>query len=124
MANIMTKEKKEYKSTYERLMHEEPSFEKELNKKYREFILSELLLALMEENHISIRKLAQEAGVSASLVQDLKSGKKENLTLKNFSNIVDALGYDIVLTKRSQRRHLPIRMKTGSLRTRRTKRKV
>lgn len=99
---MTTKEKKEYSSTYERLIHDDPNFEKDLNKKYREFILSELLMALMEEDHISVRKLAQEAGVSPSLVQDLRSGKKDNLTFKNFSNLVDALGYDIILEKRKK----------------------
>jgi transcriptional regulator with XRE-family HTH domain len=98
----MTKEKKEYSSTYERLIHEDSNFEKDLDKKYQEFVLSELLLAAMEEDHISIRKLAQEAGVSPSLVQDLRSGKRDNLTVKNFSSIVDALGYDIVLEKREK----------------------
>ena len=93
----MDKEKKKFTSTYERLIHEDPAFEKDLEKRYREFALSELLLAIMEEDHLSIRKLAKEAGVSPSLIQDLRSGKKENLTLKSFSHIADALGYDIVL---------------------------
>jgi|694.fasta_scaffold08479_9 transcriptional regulator with XRE-family HTH domain len=100
----MNKEKKAYSSTYERLIHEDSDFEKDLNKKYQDFIFSELLLAAMEEDHISIRKLAKEAGVSPSLVQDLRSGKKSNLTFKNFSNIFDALGYDIILEKRSRGR--------------------
>lgn len=46
--------KKEYSSTYERLIHEDLNFEKDLNKKYEEFILSDLLLSVMEEDHISI----------------------------------------------------------------------
>lgn len=96
----MSKEKKEFGSTYERLIHEDDEFERDLKKKYREFVLSELLLAVMEEDHLSIRKLAKEAGVSASLIQDLRSGKKDNLTLKSFSHIADALGYDIVLERR------------------------
>lgn len=54
--------KKEYSSTYERLLNEDSDFEKDLNKKYHEFILSELFLAIMEEDHMSIRKLAKEAG--------------------------------------------------------------
>lgn len=98
----MDKEKK-FSSTYERLIHEDAEFENDLKKKYREFILSELLLAIMEEDHLSIRKLAQEAGVSPSLIQDLRSGKKDNLTFKSFSQIVEALGYDIVLEKRTRR---------------------
>lgn len=95
--------KTEVTSTYQRLIQEDPAFEKDLNKKYREFILSELLLALMDEDHISIRKLAKEAGVSPSLIQDLRSGKKDNLTFRSFSNIISALGYDIVLKKRDRR---------------------
>jgi DNA-binding Xre family transcriptional regulator len=107
----MNKEKKEFASTYERLIHEDPDFQKDLEKGYREFILSELLLAVMEEDHISIRKLAKEAGVSPSLIQDLRSGKKDNLTFKSFSNIVEALGYDIILEKRSKKIQTPNRLK-------------
>ncbi|MES2274088.1 MAG: helix-turn-helix transcriptional regulator [Chlamydiota bacterium] len=99
----MTKEKKSFASTYERLINEDPEFEKDLEKRYREFVLSELLLAIMEEDHISIRKLAKEAGVSPSLIQDLRTGKKDNLTFRSFSSIVDALGYDIVLEKRQRK---------------------
>lgn len=102
---IMTKKlstKNNVTSTYERLMQEDLEFEKDLNKKYRDFILSELLLALMAEDHVSIRALAKEASVSPSLIQDLRSGKKDNLTLKSFSNIISALGYDIVLKKRGK----------------------
>ncbi len=112
----MTKDKKNYSSTYERLIHEDVDFEKDLKVKYQEFILSELLLAIMQENHISIRKLAQEAGVSPSLVQDLRSGRKDNLTFKNFSNIFDALGYDIILEKRCKGRKIELskRMKVSN----------
>ncbi len=99
----MDKEKKSSTSTYERLINEDPEFEKDLEKQYKDFILSELLLAVMEEDHISIRKLAKEAGVSPSLIQDLRTGKKDNLTLRSFSNIVEALGYDIILKRRRRR---------------------
>lgn len=109
----MSKKPKEYSSTYERMIHEDPDFEKELNVKYKEFLLSELLLALMDEDHISVRKLAEAAGVSPSLVQDLRSGKKDNLTLKNFSSLTDVLGYDIVLEKREKKnkKEFPKRLK-------------
>ena len=107
----MDKEKKGVTSTYERLIHEDPEFEKDLEKRYREFILSELLLAVMEEDHISIRKLAKEAGVSPSLIQDLRTGKKDNLTFRSFSNIVEALGYDIILKRRRRKSHAPTKFK-------------
>jgi len=108
---IMDKEKKDFTSTYERLINEDPEFEKDLEKRYRKFILSELLLAVMEEDHISIRKLAKEAGVSPSLIQDLRTGKKDNLTFRSFSNIVEALGYDIVLEKRRKKTPAPAKLK-------------
>lgn len=107
----MTKEKRTFSSTYERLIHEDSEFEKDLKNRYQEFILSELLLAAMEEDHISIRKLAKEANVSPSLIQDLRSGKKDNLTFRSFSNIVEALGYDIVLEKRKRKSHAPKKLK-------------
>ena len=107
----MDKEKKVFSSTYERLIHEDPGFEKDLEKRYREFVLSELLLAVMEEDHISIRKLAKEAEVSPSLIQDIRSGKKDNLTFKSFSHIVEALGYDIVLERRQRKSHAPTKLK-------------
>lgn len=107
----MNKEKKEFASTYERLIHEDPDFQKDFEKNYKEFILSELLLAVMQEDHLSIRKLAKEAGVSPTLIQDLRSGKKDNLTFRSFSNIVEALGYDIILEKRNKKIKSPNRLK-------------
>lgn len=44
----MSEEKKEYSSTYERLLDADSQFEKDLNKKYHEFILSELSLSFLE----------------------------------------------------------------------------
>lgn len=117
----MDKEKRAFSSTYERLIHEDVEFENDLKKKYKEFVLSELLLAIMEEDHLSIRKLAKEAGVSPSLIQDLRSGKKDNLTFKSFSQIVEALGFDIVLEKRNKRSQTPKLKMTTS---RRISRKV
>src|SRR3972149_10029288 len=102
LSRIKAKEKK-INSTYDRLIREDPDFKKNLDKRYKDFILSELLLAIMQEDHVSIRKLAKEAGVSPSLIQDLRTGKKDNLTFRSFSNIMDALGYDIVLQKKCKK---------------------
>jgi hypothetical protein len=56
---------KKTKTTYEEFMdsltpHEREEYENE----YRELLLSEMLLANMEEDVISVRKLAKAAGVS------------------------------------------------------------
>ena len=69
----------------------------------------------MQEDNISIRKLAKEAGVSPSLIQDLRSGKRDNLTLKNFSSLMDALGYNLVLEKRIKTKGLPRRLKLNRM---------
>lgn len=78
-------------------------FEAKLDEELKEFSLSELLLAIMEEDQKSVRKLAEMAGVSPSSVQDLRSGKAKDIKLKNFLNIVDACGYGVELVKGERR---------------------
>ena len=89
------------KTTYEQLI-QDPKRKAKIEKEYKELLLSELLIALMEEDHVSVRKLAFAAGVSPSIIQDIRSGKKENITLKSFSTIAAALGYGIVLERLEQ----------------------
>lgn len=91
-------------STYERLA-QDPARKKKMDEEYQELLLSELIIALMEEDHISVRKLAEAAGLSPSIVQDIRSGKKDNLTLRSFANIISALGYSIVLEKSQGHQH-------------------
>jgi len=91
-------------TTYERLT-KDPARKIKIEKEYKELLLSELLIAIMEEDLISVRKLAKAAGLSPSIIQDIRSGKKENLTLKSFSNIAAALGYGITLEKLSPNPH-------------------
>nr|NGY94358.1 hypothetical protein [Neochlamydia sp. AcF84] len=55
------------------------------------------MIALIEEDHISVRKLAKVAGLSPSILQGIRSGQKDYLTLKSFANIIFAWGYSIVL---------------------------
>lgn len=86
---------KKNKSTYEAFI-EDVEQKNLLDKEYRELLISELLLAAMEEDHISVRKLAQAAGVSPTVIQSLRSGSKTNITLDTLSRILDAIGYRIV----------------------------
>ena len=92
--------KKKAKSTYEEFI-ENKKQKKALDKEYRELLISELLLAAMAEDHISVRKLAAEAEVSPTVVQSLKSGKKTNITVETLSRILDVIGYQIVLAPKS-----------------------
>lgn len=91
---------KKNKSTYEKFI-ENKDQKRLLDKEYRELLISELLLASMEEDHISVRKLAAEAEVSPTIIQSLKSGKKTNITIETLSRILDVLGYQIILAPKS-----------------------
>jgi len=92
--------KKKTKSTYEKFI-ENKKQKRLLYREYRELLISELLLAAMEEDHISVRKLAAEAEVSPTIIQSLKSGKKTNTTIETLSRILDVVGYQIVLAPKS-----------------------
>ncbi len=88
--------KKKPKSTYEEFS-ENKKQKRLLNREYRDLLISELLLAAMEEDHISVRKLASEAEVSPTIIQSLKSGKKTNITVETLSRILDVIDYQIIL---------------------------
>jgi DNA-binding Xre family transcriptional regulator len=89
--------KKKAKSTVERFL-EDPEQKRIFEEEHQEFLLSELIIALMEEDHISVRKLAEAAGVSPTVIQALRSGNKDNLTLSTVAAIAHALGYTASLT--------------------------
>lgn len=97
--NIMSKKAL---STYEREMKNE-KFKKAFNKSYKEFLLSELLIAVMEEDEISVRELAKEVGLSPTIIQKIRSGKQEDLKVSNFISIVNFCGYKIFLEKDNER---------------------
>lgn len=79
------------------------SFKKKFDKAYQEFLLSELMHTLMDNDNKSVRKLAKEVGLSPTVIQKLRSGKQEDMKLKNFVNISHACGYNIILEKNNDR---------------------
>ncbi|MEQ8241658.1 MAG: helix-turn-helix transcriptional regulator [Cyclobacteriaceae bacterium] len=81
----------------------DPEFKKGYNEEFKEFALSEIILAIMEGDHKSVRKLAQAAGVSATTIQNLRSGKKDDVKFSNFLSIVKACGYGLELVKDEKR---------------------
>lgn len=92
------------KSDYDKFM--ETLTPKELEKykqEYKEFLLSEMVLAAMEEDDISVRKLAKAAGVSPTVVQGIRSGNNQNITMNSFVKILSALGCSIVIEKNGNR---------------------
>jgi transcriptional regulator with XRE-family HTH domain len=97
----MTKPKKSI-STFEREM-KSAHFKKAFDKSYKEFLLSELLIALMKEDEISVRELAKEAGLSPTVIQKIRSGKQEDLKISNFVSIAHACVYRVILEKNDDR---------------------
>lgn len=93
--------KKKSKSTYDEFI-EDKKQKKILDKEYKELLIAELLLAAMQQDHNSVRKLAVASGVSPTIIQNLKSGKKTNITLDTFSKILDAIGYQIFLAPKGK----------------------
>ncbi len=53
----------------------------------------------MEENKLSVKKLAEKAGVSPTIVQNMRSGKSANISLNTLGPILSALRYRIEFVK-------------------------
>src|SRR5271155_4399639 len=88
-------------STFERKM-KNAKFKKSFEKSYKDLLFSELMIAVMENDEKSIRKLAKEAHLSPSVIQDIRTGKQRDIKVSNFIHIVHALGYEIILKKGSE----------------------
>jgi DNA-binding Xre family transcriptional regulator len=89
-------------STFERLM-QDPKWKAGFEKGYEKFLISELLIEAMEDNKISVRKLAQKAGVSPTIIQNMRSGKSSNISLNTLAPILSALNYKIKFEKETTR---------------------
>jgi hypothetical protein len=91
---------KKIKSTYDKLMESMSAKEKkEYEKELKDFIISELILAAMEEDNISVRKLAKLADVSPTIVQEMRSGVKKSFNTDSFFKVLKGLGYNVFLER-------------------------
>ena len=93
--------KKKTKSTYETFIEDQEQ-KSLLDAEYKELLLSELLCAAMKEDHLSVRKLASIAGVSPTIIQDVRSGNKKNFTIETISRILNAIGYEIIFAPKEK----------------------
>ncbi|MCG6195669.1 helix-turn-helix domain-containing protein [Leptospira sp. FAT2] len=95
------------KSTFDRIM-QDPQRRKSFEKKYNEFYLSEMISELMEQEHISVRELAEKTNLSPTVIQDIKSGKRDNPTFNSLISVIEALGAEIVFKKgKKELYHVP-----------------
>jgi DNA-binding phage protein len=88
--------RKKQRSTYEEFISSMTSKQrKEFEKEYKELLISEMLIAAMEQDGVSVRELAKEAGVSPTIIQGIRSGTRENITFKSILKVLSALGYKL-----------------------------
>lgn len=79
-----------------------PKQKKQYEKEHKEFLISEMLLAAMEGDNVSVRKLAKLAAVQPAVIQGVRSGTKNNVTVKTLQKIMTVLGYSLVFKKDNQ----------------------
>jgi DNA-binding Xre family transcriptional regulator len=95
-------------TTFDKFINSNPKRKAKFDKEYNEFLLSEFVLEKMEEEKISVRTLAQRAGVSPTVIQKMRGQDAEKINFKTFTNVLYTLGYTInfekiQLEKRNQR---------------------
>ncbi len=84
---------KKSKSTYDKHVESlSPKRKEEFDEGLKELALSEMILALMEQDEVSVRKLAEVAGVSPTVVQAMRSGVDKDFTMNSFFKILKGLG--------------------------------
>ena len=93
---------KKLRTTFDQWM-DDPQIKEHFNKDYKDFVLSEIILALMENDSKSVRELAKEVGLSPTVIQNLKSGKQEDMKIRNFVNIAHACGYHLMLVNEREK---------------------
>ena len=86
------------KSTFDQFMSN-PEQKKIFEKEYSQFLFSELLLEAMDEERISVRELSKESGISTSVIQNMRSMKPTNITMKTMASLLKPLGYQLAATK-------------------------
>jgi DNA-binding Xre family transcriptional regulator len=86
-------------TTFDKFISSNPKRKEKFDKEYNEFLLSEFVLEKMESEHISVRALAQKAGVSPTVIQKIRSKNAERINLRTFTNVLNTLGYRINIEK-------------------------
>ena len=92
-------------TTFDEFINNDPIQKEEFNKEYQEFLISEFILEEMQNKHISVRKLAEMASVSPTVVQKMRGrGTSNKITYGTLVSVLSALGYRVNIEKISETR--------------------
>lgn len=69
-----------------------PKQRKKFDTEQQEFVLSEMILSIMEQDKTSVRQLAKIAGISPTVIQAMRSGIKKDYSLTVFLKVLKGLG--------------------------------
>jgi len=86
-------------TTFDKFITGNPKRKEKFDKEYNDFLLSEFVLEKMESEHISVRTLAQKAGVSPTVIQKIRSKNAERINFRTFTSVLNSLGYRINIEK-------------------------
>jgi DNA-binding Xre family transcriptional regulator len=86
-------------TTFDKFINSDPKRKEKFDKEYNEFLLSEFVLEKMESEHVSVRTLAQKAGVSPTVIQKIRSKNAARINFRTFTNVLNSLGYRINIEK-------------------------
>jgi len=86
-------------TTFDKFINSNPKRKEKFDKEYNDFLLSEFLLEKMESEKISVRTLAQKAGVSPTVIQKIRTKNAEKINFRTFTNVLHSLGYKINIVK-------------------------
>lgn len=86
------------KSTYDRMM-QNPDWSADFISGYEEFLISETLIEMMNEQKFTVKSLAERAGVSTTTIQNIKKGSAKNMKLKTIIPVLSVLGCKLKLEK-------------------------
>jgi len=82
-------------TTFDKFITNNPQRKEKFDREYNEFLLSEFVLEKMESEHISAKTLAQNAGVSPTVIQKIRKKNAERINFRAFTNVLHSLGYKI-----------------------------
>jgi DNA-binding Xre family transcriptional regulator len=86
-------------TTFDKFVTNNPGEKDLFEQEYNNFILSEFILEKMEQENISVRTLAQKAGVSPTVIQKIRSKQSERINFRTFTSVLKTLGYKIRLER-------------------------